>query len=46
MVTAIAESHRLGTRVAFPLANRANPYDALRRGEAAPTGPQRELVGA
>jgi len=45
MVTAIAESHRTGARVPFPLDNRANPYDALRRGETA-VGVQRELVRA
>ena len=33
MIMAVHESQRLGTRVAFPLENRDNPYEVWRRGE-------------
>jgi predicted dehydrogenase len=31
MVAAVMESHRVGARVPFPLANRENPYETFRR---------------
>ena len=31
MIMAVHESHRLGTRVEFPMANRENPYEVWRR---------------
>jgi len=31
MIMGVHESHRLGARVPFPMANRDNPYDIWRR---------------
>jgi hypothetical protein len=36
MVAAVIESHRLGARVAFPLAGRRNPYEVFAAADAAP----------
>lgn len=44
MIAAAAESHRTGLRVSFPLANRENPFERLRRGDTAPVEARRERL--